>query len=276
MANAALKALQRIGVDAVYRDCGTPEGMSPLIAAQATGVDLVIIGGGDGTLNAAAKGVMAAKRPMAILPTGTANDLARTLGIPTDVESAVAMIADAAVKAIDVGSVNDRLFFNVASIGLSAELAQELTRDVKRRFGKLGYGLTAIKVLLRASPFRADITGSAPGVRRVSTLQVAVGNGRFYGGGNVVQKTARIDDGRLDLYSLEFLQAWRLVLMLRSFRQGDQGAWKEVRTMQGKEFEIRTRRPRPVNADGEIVTQTPARFRIHPAAIKILVPKTQL
>ena len=95
---------------------------------------------------------------------------------------------------------------------------------------------------------------------RVRTLQIAVGNGRFYGGGNAVEKDAAIDDQHLDLYSLELDRAWKLALMARSFRYGEHGAWDEVRAVRAKEFDIRTRKPRPVNADGEIVTQTPGPF----------------
>jgi YegS/Rv2252/BmrU family lipid kinase len=268
----ALESLERIGIDAIYRNSESSGGLSRLIEEEAKGVDLVAIAGGDGTLNAAAEGLLAAKLPLAILPTGTANDLARTLGIPENLDKAVAMIADADQKRIDVGSVNDKLFFNVASVGLSAELALELTRDVKRRFGRLGYALAAARVLARAAPFRAEIR-SAGYRARVLTLQIAIGNGRFYGGGNIVHKLAQIDDGSLDLYSLEFLKAWRLIVMLRSFRQGEHGAWSEVRAMKADKFEIRTSRARPINADGEIVTQTPAIFHVIPKAIKVLVPK---
>jgi diacylglycerol kinase (ATP) len=168
--------------------------------------------------------------------------------------------------------VNGEPFFNVASIGLSAELAQKLTRDIKRRWGRLGYAIVALKVLAQAKPFRATIHGEDESVR-VKTLQIAVGNGRFYGGGNAVEKDAAIDDQHLDLYSLELERAWKLALMARSFRYGQHGAWEEVRAVRAKEFDIRTRKPKPVNADGEIVTQTPAHFSIRPAAVTVFAPK---
>ena len=103
-------------------------------------------------------------------------------------------------------------------------------------------------------------------------LQIAVGNGRFYGGGTVVAEDAAIDDGHLDLYSLEIRTVFKLALMLQSFRSGAHGAWSEVRTLRGTEFEIRTRRPRPVNADGELIAETPAVFRVHPGAITVFAP----
>jgi diacylglycerol kinase (ATP) len=107
---------------------------------------------------------------------------------------------------------------------------------------------------------------------RVLTLQIAVGNGLYYGGGNAVERTAAIDDQRLDLYSLEVRRAWKLALMARSFRSGEHGAWDEVRAIRAEAFTITTRRPRPVNADGEIVTRTPARFSIRPKAVSVFAP----
>ena len=268
---STIESLRLHGIDPVHRDCASKEQLSPLIEAHGTDVDIVIVGGGDGTLNAAAAGVLKVKRPLGIIPAGTANDLARTLGIPAQPEEAVRIIAGGKTRPIDLGSVNGKLFFNVASVGLSAELARELTSDVKRRFGKLGYALAAMKVLVRARPFRATITDSTGPVRSL-TLQVAVGNGRFYGGGNIVASTAQIDDGTLDLYSLEFLQAWKLLLLFRSFRRGEHIRFRDVRDLRDTHFEIRTRHPRPVNADGEIVSQTPATFRILPKAMEVIVP----
>ena len=269
---SAVELLRAEGVDHIHKECGTREDVSRLIREHGAGVDLVAVGGGDGTMNAAADGLMATGLPLGILPLGTANDLARTLGIAPDLERAVEVIATGHTRRIDLGLVNGHPFFNVASLGLSAELAAQLTREMKRRWGKLGYAVTALRVLARARPFRATIA-SEEGTVRVSTLQIAVGNGRFYGGGNAVEKTAAIDDQRLDLYSLEVRRAWKLALMARSFRQGEHGAWDEVRAIRAREFEVRTRRPKPINADGEIVTHTPARFTIRPEAVTVFAPQ---
>jgi len=268
---AASVALEAHGIEPVHRDCGSREELSPLIVRHADGVDLVVVGGGDGTINAAALGVIQAGLPLGILPLGTANDLARTLGIAPDLDAAAGVIAEGHTRRIDLGLVNGEPFFNVASVGLSAELAQQLTRDIKRRFGRLGYGLVALRVMSQARPFSAVIS-SGTGSVRVRTLQIAVGNGRYYGGGNAVEKDAAIDDQQLDLYSLEVKRAWKLALMARSFRHGEHGAWEEVRAIRAKEFEIRTRRPHPINADGEIVTRTPAQFTIRPRAVTVFAP----
>ena len=270
----AVERLEAHGIEPIHVECGRREDLSPLIVRNAKDVECAIVGGGDGTLNAAAFGVIEAGLPLGILPFGTANDLARTLDIPSDLDGAAQVIADGNTRKIDLGIVNGEPFFNVASIGLSAELAQQLTRDIKRRYGRLGYALVALKVLAQARPFRATIY-SENEAARVRTLQIAVGNGRFYGGGNAVEKDATIDDHHLDLYSLELDRAWKLALMARSFRHGRHGAWNEVRAVRAKEFDIRTRKPKPVNADGEIVSQTPAHFSIRPAAVTVFAPKDE-
>lgn len=87
-----------------------------------------------------------------------------------------------------------------------------------------------------------------------------------------VSEDARLDDGRLDLYSLEVASAWRLLRLLPALRSGRYEGWSEVRTLEGRDILIRTRRPRSVNADGEVVTRTPARFRVRPAAVSVFVP----
>ncbi|GLQ53213.1 lipid kinase [Devosia nitrariae] len=259
------------GVDAVVERFETPDEVSADIVRRQHEADLVIVCGGDGTINSAAKGVLATGLPMGILPMGTANDLARTLAIPEDLLAAADIITAGATRRIDLGEVNGHPFFNVASIGVAADLARGLTREAKRRWGKLGYALAAIKVLASARPFSAQII-SGSGRVRVRTLQIAVGNGVHYGGGAIVHQDATIEDGHLDLYSLELRNVWKFGLMLGAFRRGEHGAWHEVRTVKDTEFDIRTRKPRPVNTDGDIVTTTPAHFVIRPSAVTVFAP----
>jgi diacylglycerol kinase (ATP) len=268
---ASVEALTSHGIEPVHRECARRDDLSPMIVEHAREVDMVVVGGGDGTMNAAALGVIETGLPLGVLPLGTANDLARTLGIPFDLNQAVDVIVAGRTRKIDLGLVNGQPFFNVASLGLAAELAQKLTGDIKRRYGRLGYALVAMRVLSRARPFSAVISSETESVR-VKTLQIAVGNGRYYGGGNAVEKDAAIDDEHLDLYSLELQRAWKLAFMARSFRVGAHGAWREVRAVRAQEFDIRTRKPKPINADGEIVTHTPAHFSIRPGAVTVFAP----
>lgn len=266
----AAMALARHGVTTVAAEWN-PNSLAEIIRTRAGAVRAVIVAGGDGTLNAAAEGVVATGLPLGILPTGTANDLARTLGVPADLDAAARLIAAGRTRRIDLGMANDVPFFNVASIGFGVDLTRALTRDAKRRWGILGYAVAGLRVLRRVRPFRAWITqdGETRGSR---TVHVAVGNGRYYGGGLAVAADARIDDNRLDVFSLEVSGVRGLLRLLPALRTGRHDAWKEIHTTAGEAVEIRTRRRRSVNTDGEIRTHTPVRFTVRPRAIAVFVP----
>jgi len=266
-----IEHLAKGGVDAVIERFETPDEVSADIARRRHEADLVIVCGGDGTINSAAKGILETGLPMGIMPMGTANDLARTLSIPNGLLQAADVIIAGNTRRVDLGEVNGHPFFNVASLGLSVDLARGLTPEAKRRWGKLGYALAALKVATRAERFRAEII-SDTGRERVKTLQIAVGNGVHYGGGTMIHADATIEDGHLDLYSLELKNVWKFGLMLGAFRRGEHGTWDEVRTAKSTEFDIRTETPMPINTDGDLVTQTPAHFLIRPHAITVFAP----
>jgi YegS/Rv2252/BmrU family lipid kinase len=248
-----------------------PQQLSDIIRRYRDRVDLVIIGGGDGTLNAAIEGLVDTQLPLGILPLGTANDLARTLGIPQSIPEACQILATGRCQRIDLGKVNHKHFFNVSSMGLSVQITRQLDKKVKRLWGVFAYAAIALKVIWKARPFSAEIRCERGSIR-VRTVQIAVGNGRYYGGGMAVADDAAINDERLDLYSLEYQHWWQIMLLLPSMWRGTHSNWAGVRTLQGKEFEISTRKPHPINADGEIVTYTPAKFRLIPKAIAVFVP----
>lgn len=251
--------------------CDRREALAKTIRRHAGAVDLVVIGGGDGTLNAALPALLDTGLPLGILPLGTANDLARTLAVPPVPEAAARIIVAGHTREIDIGEVNGVPFFNVASLGLSERIARELTRDAKQSLGILGYVVATVRTLVYMRPFSGEVV--LDGItRRIRTIQIAVGNGRFYGGGLTIAETAEIDDGRLDLYSLETDRLWKLALIYPAFRQGRLDSWSEVRTASCTEVVIRTRRPRPINTDGEITARTPARFRVLPKAMTVFSP----
>jgi diacylglycerol kinase (ATP) len=101
---------------------------------------------------------------------------------------------------------------------------------------------------------------------------VSAGNGRHYGGGMTVDIAAEPDDGRLYVYSLEIRHWWQMLALFPALRNGTQGEWDEVRTFRTTECTVRTRRVRPVNTDGELRTQTPARFRVLRQAVQVYAP----
>jgi YegS/Rv2252/BmrU family lipid kinase len=245
-----------------------------LMEKYRSNIDLVIVGGGDGTLNAMVDVLVETQLPLGIIPLGTANDLARTLGIPNSIAEACRIIAEGNLKYIDLGWVNNKYFFNVASLGLSVKITQKLNKGLKRRLGILAYAWTALQVLSKTRPFTAMIGIDGQNIK-VKTLQIAIGNGRYYGGGMPIAHDAQIDDQRLDLYSLEIEHWWQIFPLLWTLPRGQQGLLSWVRTLKGKEIQIQTRKPHSINTDGEITSTTPAMFRVIPAVLGVYIPRQE-
>jgi len=219
-----------------------------LMEKYRSNIDLVIVGGGDGTLNAMVDVLVETQLPLGIIPLGTANDLARTLGIPNSIAEACRIIAEGNLKYIDLGWVNNKYFFNVASLGLSVKITQKLNKGLKRRLGILAYAWTALQVLSKTRPFTAMIGIDGQNIK-VKTLQIAIGNGRYYW--------------------------WQIFPLLWTLPRGQQGLLSWVRTLKGKEIQIQTRKPHSINTDGEITSTTPAMFRVIPAALGVYIPRQE-
>src|SRR5919202_110360 len=154
--------------------------------AVSEGSDLIVLGGGDGSVSSVVDFLVKSGAVLGLLPLGTANDFARTLGIPTDIQSACETIAYGEVVDVDLGLAGEDYFVNVASVGLGVEVTKALSPRLKRRVGALAYPLAAIRAFFAHQPFSATLSfpdGDHPTASFGRLLQVTVGNGRFYGGG---------------------------------------------------------------------------------------------
>jgi diacylglycerol kinase (ATP) len=268
---AAVARLETLGIPTVLELAAEPDRVPAQVKRHQGEVDRVIVGGGDGTLHLALQGLVETGLPLGILPLGTANNLARTLGIPADPLAACDVIAQGHRRRIDIGLVNDRYFFTTASIGLSVRITEELSAESKRRWGPLAYALTAMRVLRRTRPFHARITWDGQS-RESRTVQIVVGNGRYYGAALAVAEDATIDDARLDLYSLEVRHWWELVKLAPALKLGTHSKREEVEALRGRSFVVRTREHVPIDLDGELGTETPGHFRVVPRALEVFVP----
>lgn len=264
----ALEVFERAGID-VVQERGRP--VSDALLRDAQPLDAVAVAGGDGTIHDAAPALVRAALPVGILPCGTANDLARALRLPLDLRAAAEVIVQGATRSIDVGDVNGELFFNVAHVGLGAELADQLHGDLKRRFGAFSYAVAAAKTVRRLRPFRATVTIDGE-TFELRTLGITVGNGRYFGGAGLVSHDAEIDDGKLRFFALETANPLRLVGIMARVVVGRHHDSPKVRSRWGRNIEIRTRRPMRIRTDGQVVGVTPARFTVHLDALRCFVP----
>jgi diacylglycerol kinase (ATP) len=269
--SAALRSLEGHGFEVHSRPVDRPTEIPEVIRGEADEVDMVILAGGDGTMNAAADVLVECQLPLGIVPTGTANDLARTLGIPLAIPDAIDVIIEGHLRAIDLGRVNGKHFFNVASLGLSAELIRHHTNERKRRWWIFAYVFSVIDAYRTTRPFRALVRCNGRTLR-LRAIQIAVGNGRHYGGGMTVSEHAAIDDEQLDIYVIKTVSFWGLIALFPKLRWGRLQESEAVSVMRGSEIEIRTRKPMPINTDGEVTRRTPARFEVVPKALAVFVP----
>ncbi|MFF2275944.1 YegS/Rv2252/BmrU family lipid kinase [Agromyces sp. NPDC058126] len=238
----------------------------------------LVIVGGDGTLSSVLDAVVGSGVPIALVPAGTGNDLARALGLPFDAADAAAEAAELAVhgtpRAIDVGEVESatgtRRFLTVAALGFDAHVS-ERTNRLRWPSGRARYYLALVIELarLRPMPFEYGLDGQA--LRAAPGTLIAVGSTRSYGGGMPVCPAAVPDDGLLDVTHVGPLGRAKLARLFPLLLRGAHVERPEVATAQAKLVEVDA----PglvVYADGERVGSGRARIRVVPGALTVLVP----
>jgi diacylglycerol kinase (ATP) len=268
----AAAALRSQGHEVIVADTRRAADLERAIVEHRGRIDVAAVGGGDGTLISAIGGLRSAGVPLLILPLGTINELARTLAIPPGIEAACALLEAGEPHAIDVGRVNGFWFFNEASIGLSTHVAREQTGEVKSRWGMLAIPLATVRAWRSLRPYHLDVELENGEHTAFRTMQLTVANSYRFGG--VVENTAaRIDDGTLDLYSIELRRWWEPLEILGAVAIKRFPDAKGVQTIRGRRFVVRGRHRHHVFADGEPATKTPAEFTVVPRAISVFVPK---
>ena len=260
------------GLNLIDASVNRAQNLSEAIRRHRDQVDLVIVGGGDGTLHYAMEGLFETQLPLGILPLGTANDFARTLNLPTDPLAACEVILRGQIQQIDLGQVNEKLFCNAANIGLPVNVTHRLNRQSKSRWGVLAYLFAFLRSLWESKAFPAEITGGGAQIS-ARTIQITIGNGGAYGGALTVDETASAQDGVLHLFSLQIVRWWEIIPLLPALWKGNFKSVSQVRTLRGDNFCVDTpERPQRLTADGEFVCSTPARLRCVFRAVKIIMP----
>lgn len=264
-----IELLRSAGTDVIVKMIDDSATVSQLIESLHNDVQLVIIGGGDGTINSALSALYRFKLRLGILPLGTANDLARSLGIPADIDEAFKIIYENNYCKTNLGIVNGKYFFNVAHIGLGVKVTEELTPDLKKKWGVFSYLKAIFSAFKNQKKFYLTLK-TAEQNHRLRSIQLAVGSGRYYGGGNIIDEDSEIDDGLLRLYSLYPLTFWQLLSCAPLLRFGKHKQIRRTFTLSGKEIEIITAPPLEIHADGEHISQTPAVFKVIPQALEVI------
>ena len=246
------------------------------VDAVARGYDALIIGGGDGSVNAAAAALLDHHTALGILPLGTMNRLARDLGLSADADAALALLADAVPRQIDVGEVNGHIFLCNSFIGLPPMVTERRARLRGRPLGERLRGYAGMPMEIARGARRLAILVDAEQVATAHrALTVVVSNNAYSEGPNLILKRRALDEAKLGLYISRHRTVLRTIwLLLRA----SLGFWKGDPDLEARELEkvtihSKNRRLRVAN-DGELLTlDTPLRYRIRPKALTVLVPK---
>jgi len=265
---AAMKGLPYT-VDAhAVRDPGELDATVQKVLARKP--DLLILGGGDGTISGLVDHLVGTDTALGVLPLGTANSFARTLGIPLDLEGAVEVIRNGHLKRIDLGMIDRDYFANCAAIGISPQIAETVPHKLKRYLGRVGYLGWAALQYAKFKPFTLIVDDGGE-VKRLTALEVRISNGRFHGGTELVDG-ARVDSGEIVVQAVtghfkrRLLKNWGASVLRLDARHDDTVDFK------GESLKIATEPPLPISIDGEVLAKTPVTAHIAAGVIEVIVP----
>jgi diacylglycerol kinase (ATP) len=285
---AARQALTTQGVELMDCHALTQPRRMPQVLSEAVqrGARRILVGGGDGTLSCVLKPLLGKDVTLGVLPLGTGNDFARSLGIPDTIEAACEVIVKGYSARVDVGLANGRPFLNAASLGLATAIAKRLNKRLKQRIGKLAYPVAAAAEIWEHQPFHVRLKTDTQELE-LDVLQLVVGNGRYHGAGNMVAPDAALDDRLLHVYAITApsAEAGRegtglghlqdmstLARVAFSLRNGEHVEHPSVTSLETARLLVEAEPAQEVNADGELIGETPMRFEVMPAALRVFVP----
>ena len=252
---AAVKSLRRAGHHVIPRlTFDKSDAVRFARTAARNHVDLVIAAGGDGTVNEVVNGITRGNghRPrLGIVPLGTANDFAKGLLIPTDVEAAMQIAVNGTAAEIDVAAVNRRCFVNVSSGGFGPDITEEASYRAKKLLGRFAYLMTAVRKLTELEPMHATFEGDDGVLYEGPFFFFAVGNARHTGGGTPVTPRADYHDAQLDLTVVTGEKRRDFLTLLPDLRAGRHIDDPDVLYVRSRKLRVVALDDFSVNADGE-------------------------
>jgi YegS/Rv2252/BmrU family lipid kinase len=263
---------------AALRERGADVHPFPIDAVEDAGraardADRLVVAGGDGSIGIAARAAAGAGVPLAVIASGTANDFARALDLPSDRDEALDLAADpdAATTRVELLLAGDRPFVNAASTGLAVAAAHR-ARPLKSRLGPLAYAVGGLRAGLTAHPLALRVVADGEEVFAGEAWHVIVGGTGAFGGGSRLGRTDPHDEV-LDVVLVERGSRAGLVLRAWGMRRGTLEEQRGVRHTQAHRVEIETPDGTEFNVDGEICTLHPSTFEVQPGGVKVVVPR---
>jgi YegS/Rv2252/BmrU family lipid kinase len=231
---------------------------------------MVIVGGGDGSISCSVDHAVGSDTVFAVLPLGTANSFARTLGIPLDLRGAIDVIAHGRARRIDLGMIDGDYFANCATLGIAPQIAQTVPHGLKAWLGRPGYLLWAARQLAAFKAFRltVEIDGKA---ETLDAVEVRIANGPYHGGVELIDEAA-VDSGRIVVQVVIGETRWSLIWswLLSALRHRERK--RTTREFEAQSIRLSTPKPMPISIDGEVLAETPVTARVARRAILVAAP----
>lgn len=242
------------------------------------GRERLVVAGGDGTVHGVVQTLAAAEGELpvlGVLPLGTANDLARSLGVPLDLTDAVEWIAAAPVRPIDLVEMANpdglvTWYINVATGGFGGRVTDRVDREEKSHWGSLAYLRSALEELGDLPRYRTRLELADGRVDERELINLVVANGRYSGGGIAVAPRARLDDGRVEVVGIPPLGLGQLAKLASAALAGDLQDRDEVLTLRTERVAVRAEPPMRFRCDGERASPTPVTFFVVPGALRVI------
>lgn len=252
--------------------------ISEIARRAADEAEVIVAGGGDGTVSTIAVEVSKAGKTLGVLPLGTLNNFSKDLGIPQTLDDAVDVIATGEVKVIDLAEVNGRTFINNSSIGLYPQMVLRREEQQRLGYGKWYAAFWAGLRIFRLSPFlkvRIEMDGKSF-LRK--TPFVFVGNNEYEMDLYNIGRRVAMDEGELSVYFLHRGGRWGVTLLLFHTLLGGLRQWEDFEEVSTDKITIQTRKKRLLVAlDGEVQRMdTPLEYRTRPKALKVIVPREEV
>jgi len=268
--DGVVAALQQRGCAVVIRRTSAASGDAERLAREAEpDFEVVVAAGGDGTLNEVANGLAGSDRALAVLPLGTANVLAREIGLPRDPELLAELIAAGPARPIWPGRVGSRLFLTTASSGFDAETVAAVNPRLKRHFGRLAFAWAIVVCLVRYRPCELSVRIGDVDHRAVTVI---ASKGRLYAGPYVIAPRASLAEPMLEF--VLFQRSGRLAVLryLGALLLGRLPRRRDVTILRARNAFVAAAAPLPVQADGEIVARLPVWISVAEQPLLLIQP----
>lgn len=231
--------------------------------------DLVLVGGGDGTVSDVVDHFAGSQIEIGVLPLGTTNNFARSLNIPLTIREAIQAIVKGEVSSVDLGKIENDYFVNVAGVGISAQIAKTVTDKQKKLFGRFAYAINGVRQLLIHKPFMATIEDKDNELQlHLETHQIIIANGRYHAG-KVIAKDAKIDNRELIIFALGGRSKISFIFHMLDFYLGKRKSIRHTSYLTGKSIVLHTSSPQSVELDGEVKFVTPIPVEVTAGAVKV-------